>query len=90
MITCGHSILRYTANLHICGLPEAAYDHVPASRRLCGVTARCPGLYVDVAGYIPYTYARMCKRQRLHMGGASYVSPMLLYHGSLEVHMHAP
>ena len=52
MITYGHSILRYTADIHICGLPEAAYDHVPASHRLFRVTAGCPGLYMDVAGYI--------------------------------------
>jgi hypothetical protein len=78
MITYGHSILRYVTNLHIFGLPEAAYDHVPASRRLFRVTAGCPGLYMDVAGYISYIYARMCKCQRLYMGGTSYIPPMLL------------
>jgi hypothetical protein len=42
----------------MCEMPEAAYDHVPASRRLCGATAGYPGLYVDVAGYISYIYIR--------------------------------
>jgi hypothetical protein len=55
--------------MNMCQPPAAFLGEPPAG---------CPGLYVDVTGYISYIYARMYKRQRLNMGGAGYCPPMLL------------
>ena len=61
MFTYGQSIVRCPANIRMCGLPEAAYEHLPASRPFLGVTT--PAV-LECMWTLPvivhtYIYARM-------------------------------